>query len=349
MRFQIPRLFSTASLALACLGTCNLYSSEIDKKLYGDWTLDFGNEDAGWLRIERGEDVPVVYMRIEVGSAGPHRNIEIEDGRIQFILKEFRRTNDGRMITRRNSDAELILTEKIEIGMKNGEFDGLLKRIYAKENRTESIPFSGKRIPPMPASPPDLSKVCFGMPRPIFNGKDLTGWSPRRADKINGWSVEDGMLVNSTPKTDFSSTGAYANLRTDAVFEDFWLHIEFLADSGQNSGVYLRGMYEAQVVDRDSRMQGIQGIGAVFSKVAPSVQAATEPGTWQTYDLLLVDRHITIMLNGVTVVDNAPVDGPTGGAMHTDPMTPGPIYLQGDHTAIKYRNIYLAPVIYKDK
>ena len=82
-----------------------------------------------------------------------------------------------------------------------------------------------------------------------------------------GWSVKDGMLVNTTPKTDFSATGAYANLRTDAVFEDFWLHIEFLIEKDRNSGVYLRGMYEAQVVDRDSRMQGIQGVGAIFGSI----------------------------------------------------------------------------------
>jgi hypothetical protein len=59
----------------------------------------------------------------------------------------------------------------------------------------------------------------------------------------------------------------------------------------------------------------------------------------------LVDRHITLLLNGVKVIDNQPIDGPTGGAMMTDPLAPGPIYLQGDHTSVKYRDIYLAPVV----
>ena len=68
-------------------------------------------------------------------------------------------------------------------------------------------------------------------------------------------------------------------------------------------------------------------------------------GEWNTYDITLVDRHVTVVLNGVKVIDNQPVIGPTGGAIHTDPMSPGPIYLQGDHTAVKYKNIYLAPVI----
>ena len=92
-------------------------------------------------------------------------------------------------------------------------------------------------------------------------------------------------------------------------------------------------------------MQGIAGVGSVFSRVAPTHNAATEPGTWQTYDLTLVDRHMTIILNGVKVVDNEPIIGPTGGAIYTDPSASGPIMLQGDHTSIKYRNIFLSPVV----
>ena len=107
-------------------------------------------------------------------------------------------------------------------------------------------------------------------------------------------------------------------------------------------------MYEAQVVDRDSRMQGIQGVGAIFGSIAPSSNAGRAGGQWQTYDLTLVDRHVTVVLNGVKVIDNQPVPGPTGGAVFTDPMQPGPIHLQGDHTNVKYRDIYLAPVITTD-
>ena len=197
----------------------------------------------------------------------------------------------------------------------------------------------------MPTSPPDLSKVRFGHPIPLLNGKDMTGWRTYESDKINGWTIEDGLLVNHTTKTDFSATGDHANLRTVDEFEDFWLHIEFLVGAQRNSGIYLRGMYEAQVVDRDSRMQGISGVGAIFGQIAPSTNAGKPGGEWQTYDITLVDRHITVVLNGVKVIDNQPLIGPTAGAIYTDPSAPGPIYLQGDHTAVKYRNIYLAPVI----
>ena len=154
-----------------------------------------------------------------------------------------------------------------------------------------------------------------------------------------------GLLVNDTPKTDFSATGAYGNLRTEAAFGDFKLHIEFLIGKDRNSGVYLRGMYEAQVVDRDSRMQGLQGVGSIFGMVERSENSGKAGGEWQSYDITLVDRHVTVILNGEKVIDNQPVTGPTAGAVHTNPAEPGPIYLQGDHTNVSYRDIYLAPVL----
>ena len=259
------------------------------------------------------------------------------DGRIRLKLKP----------KRKSKGSKSIIDQTVEVGLVDGQLDGVLTRSPNDGSASEHIPFTGKRIPPMPTSPPDLSKVCFGHPIALFNGKDMTGWRPYEVDKINGWSVQEGMLTNTTPKTDFSATGAHANLRTVAEFEDFWLHIEFLVDEARNSGIYLRGMYEAQVVDRDSRMQGLQGVGAIFGRIAPTTNAGNPGGEWQTYDITLVDRHVSVVLNGVKVVDNQPVIGPTAGAIYTDPAAPGPIYLQGDHTAVKYKNIYLAPVVRK--
>ena len=92
-------------------------------------------------------------------------------------------------------------------------------------------------------------------------------------------------------------------------------------------------------------MQGKQGVGAIFGRIAPTKNAGKEGGAWQTYDITLVDRYITVILNGEKVIDNQPVNAVTAGAVITNPMQPGPIYLQGDHTSVKYRNMYLAPVI----
>ena len=278
---------------------------------------------------------PLVRMRVYIGPDGPYSATAAANGRLKFSLRR-RRMAQG---------SSVFIESAVEVGVTNGSLAGVIARTSTDGTVSERIRFSGRRIPPMPLSPPDLSKVRFGLPILLFNGKDLAGWRPHEADKINGWSVQGETLVNSTTKTDFSPTGDHANLRTEAEFEDFWLHIEFMVEENRNSGIYLRGMYEAQVVDRDSRMQGIQGPGAIFGRIAPSTNAGRPGGQWQTYDLTLVNRHVTVVLNGVRVIDNQPIVGPTAGAIYTDPSAPGPIYLQGDHTAVEYKNIYLAPVL----
>ncbi len=299
-----------------------------ESEFIGDWSLKLESGTPAWMSVKRLGDDPEVTLRLHVGPGGPHKDVKVQDGRLTFTLRQKKKNK-----TVRTAD----------IGIVDGKLEGTIMTTSAggvvKRDR-----LTGKKIPSVPATPPDLSKVTFGKPITLFNGKDLTGWRPHEADKKMGWSVKDGLLVNTTPKTDFSATGAYANLDTEGIFEDFRLHIEFLIEKNRNSGIYLRGMYEAQVVDRDSRMQGLQGVGAIFGRIKPTKNASKPGGQWQTYDLTLVDRHITVVLNGEKVIDNQPVHGPTAGAVFTDPTQPGPIHLQGDHTNVKYRNIYLEPV-----
>ena len=335
---KIPNLLMGKLLA-ALLGIClvlplvvtRLHAEPVPKELLGDWSLDLESGEPAWMRVGEKE----VFLRVHVGPVGPYPIERVENGRVHFSRKS-RIRNAGRRIT---------VTSSVNLGIARGKLNGAIVRPAGKQSQSETVRFTGKAIPPMPKSPPDLAKTRFGHPIALFNGKDLTGWRAHEPDKKFGWSVKDGLLVNETPKTDFSATGDHANLRTEAEFEDFWLHIEFLIEAQRNSGVYLRGMYEAQVVDRDSRMQGIQGPGAIFGSIEPSVNAANPPGEWNSYDLTLVNRHVTVVLNGVKVIDNQPISGPTGGAINTDPMSPGPIHLQGDHTAVKYRDIYLVPVV----
>ncbi|WP_233902929.1 3-keto-disaccharide hydrolase [Stieleria maiorica] len=304
-------------------------STQATDQIVGDWSLQLESKTPAWMSVKQLGDKPEVTFRLHVGPEGPHQDVKMVDGRLTFTLRQNKKATD---------------VKTVDVGVENGKLSGVIIS-RAKDGTVHRDTFTGKKIPPVPSTPPDLSNVRFGHPIRLFNGKDLTGWRAHEPEKIMGWSVQDGSLVNTTPKTDFSATGAYANLRTEAVFEDFWLHIEFNIGEARNSGVYLRGMYEAQVVDRDSRMQGKQGVGAIFGQIAPSINAGKQGGQWQTYDLTLVDRHVTVFLNGVKVIDNQPVVGPTGGAVFTDPTQPGPIHLQGDHTSVKYRDIYLAPVI----
>ncbi len=311
-------------------------AESISETLLGDWSLAIESGEAGWLSISETDDAqPSVSMMVNVGSIKPLNGVEVRDGKIHVPLKTFRKGRKGPVISQSRA---VIWSEK---GKLKGE---ITTRFPDGENEDTVDPFTGNKIPPMPPAP-DLSNVKFGKPVTLFNGENLNGWRLRRPDKHNGWSVEDGVLVNKTPKTDFTATGAYGNLRSDALIGDGKLHIEFLIDKDRNSGIYVRGMYEAQVVDRDSRMQGLQGVGSIFGLVERSENSGKVGGEWQSYDITLVDRHITVVLNGVKVIDNQSVTGPTSGAMHTDPIAPGPLYLQGDHTSVSFRNIVFTPVL----
>lgn len=335
LRTFLPLLSVVLILSMNPSQAETVLMQEIPEELRGDWSLDLESGEPAWMSIYEDDGEAMVRMRVYVGPEGPYSIEKVEEGKVFFSLKKKRRAEK----------AKAAPEQRVEVEFTDEKLKGTLFRFSSDDDKMDEVPFTGTSIPPMPASPPDLENIRFGHPISLFNGKNLKGWRPHEEDKINGWSVENGFLINTTPKTDFSATGAYANLRTVEDYGDFWLHIEFLVEANRNSGVYLRGMYEAQVVDRDSRMQGIIGIGSIFGRIAPSKNAARPPGEWQTYDITLVDRHVTVVLNGEKVIDNRPIIGPTGGAIHTNPMTPGPIYLQGDHTAVKYRNIYLAPVI----
>ena len=179
-----------------------------------------------------------------------------------------------------------------------------------KRGREES--FTGKRTPPLPPAP-DLSKVQFGPPIVLFNGKDLTGWKVIATKNPSGWCVENGLLVNHAPQTPGKPHKAYSNLRTEREFEDFNLTLETRVPKDGNSGIYLRGIYEVQVFDSYGKPLDCHNMGAVYSRICPTAAVEKPAGQWQTFDITFVDRHVTVILNGMKIIDNQPLLGCTGG------------------------------------
>jgi len=115
-----------------------------------------------------------------------------------------------------------------------------------------------------------------------------------------------------------------------------------------NSGVYLRGIYEVQISDSYGRDLDSHNMGAIYSRITPTVAAEKPAGQWQTLNITLLNRHVTVELNGKVIIDNQPLLGCTGGALWSDESKPGPIYLQGDHSAVSYRNIVLTPILKRE-
>jgi hypothetical protein len=155
----------------------------------------------------------------------------------------------------------------------------------------------------------------------------------------------NGVLTNQPVQIEGQPRKRYGNLRTEQEFEDFNLKLEVKVPEKCNSGVYLRGIYEVQVLDSHGKPLDSHHMGAVYSRIAPTVAAEKPAGSWQSLDITLLDRHVTVSLNGITIIDNQPLPGCTGGALWADEFRPGPIYLQGDHDGVEYRNLVLRPVL----
>jgi hypothetical protein len=170
----------------------------------------------------------------------------------------------------------------------------------------------------------------------LLNGKDLAGWHLRNPKGPNGWKAVDQVTVNTPPSTD---------IQTDGEYYDFQLHVEFKVTAGDgNSGVYMRDKYEMQIFNSFGKPPQDSGCGALYKRIAPSVNASKRDGEWQTYDITFIGRRLTVIHNGQKVLDNVDV-GPMGtGAASSRPDGPGPLRLQGDHDAVSYRNIRIRPL-----
>ncbi len=155
------------------------------------------------------------------------------------------------------------------------------------------------------------------------------------------------MLVNRPTQPEGKGHVSYGNLRTIREFKDFKLTFEVNVPEKSNSGIYLRGIYELQILDSFGKPLNPHNMGAIFSRITPAVSAEKPAGQWQAFDIILLDRHVIVVLNGKTIIDNKPLLGCTGGALWSDPIRPGTLYLQGNHGAASFRNIVLTPILKK--
>jgi hypothetical protein len=177
------------------------------------------------------------------------------------------------------------------------------------------------------AAPPVWDK-----PVVLFDGRNMDAWQPMRGE--SRWSVVNGVLANAR---------GGANLVTKQQFTDFRLHLEVRYPKGSNSGIYLRGRYEVQVEDNGTLEPLPVHLGGIYGFLVPNENVSKGPGEWQTFDITLIGRRVTVVLNGKTIIGDQTIPGITGGALDSNEGAPGPIYLQGDHGPVEYRNLVLTP------
>lgn len=282
--------------------------------LTGKWNLTVdvnGKPQPSWLEVKKSGLKTLVghFVGME-GSARPISIIHFENGIMRFsIPPQWEKESGDLQVVGRLQGDELKGTMVLPNGKKHD--------------------WTAKRAPSLNRT----SQPVWGEPVILFDGNNLDAWTQAPNSQ---WKVENGSLIS--PKSG-------VNLISKEKFDDFKLHIEFRYPKGSNSGVYLRGRYEVQIIDSKGQAPSDILFGGVYGFVTPSEMAAGEPGEWQTMDITLVGRLVTVVANGKQVVCEQPIPGTTGGALDSNEGEPGPILLQGDHGPIEFRKIIVTPAI----
>jgi hypothetical protein len=344
----MKRLTSLLIIAAAALFPAVAQNSQNPFLGRWDMTVTAGNTRyPSWLEVTEKSGNIEARVQQSTGNVAPVAAVKIEGPRLIVTVTAAapaRPAVDNRPAFPGRSETVWELTAK---GDK-------LTGVQKSGDNTRQM--TGVRAPALKA----VAVKSWGDAEPLFNGKDLSGWQPinNTPDALdnhfeNHWTAKDGELTNEARGS---------NLRTTRTFNDFKLHLEFNCPPGENSGVYLRGRYEAQVGPppdpaRQAASAGQKGTspapGGVYRNPFPGVGSiygmlgpVTPPpfrADWQTYDITLIGRWVTVVFNGVTTIDNQEIAGVTGGAIDSHEAEPGPIYFQGDHHGgIRYRNMTIS-------
>lgn len=199
-------------------------------------------------------------------------------------------------------------------------------------DHSSSIRWIGVRAPDL-RTPIALRQ---GAPLAIFTGHTLSGWTLRNGSLPYCWHTEEGILFNDQ---------SCADLKSNVDFMNFHLRLEFRLDDEGGSGVYLRGRYEVQIANDGNGQPSPRSTGAIFGHIAPILSAGKKPGEWQTLEVTLIGREVTVRLNNHIVIAGEQIPGPTGAAIDSDEGRPGPIMLQGDHGRVSFRDIVITPLL----
>jgi hypothetical protein len=284
------------------------------KPLLGRWDLTLKTPQRdypSWLELRQEDGQLQAQFVSRWGNARPLPKVEFANGELTFVSPKEEEDRKDDMVF-------------------HGKLVG--NKLVGTTTGPDGTPWqwTGVRAPSLKRN----DSIKWGKPIQLFNGKDLSGWH-MSDPKLKSWTVENGTLV---------SPERGAEIVSDRKFQDFKLHIEFNCAKGSNSGVYLRGRYEVQI-ENDPHPEGpTMRTGGVYGFLAPSPEQPRRPDEWQSYDITLVGRTLTLVQNGHTIINDKEIPGITGGALDSHEGLPGPIYLQGSEAGhVSFRNIVITP------
>lgn len=300
---------------------CVCVAASPDSKYDGRWDITVPRQPVGWwLQVANAGTAQAsgTFIGAPGGQLDKIAQISIQNGELNFVIE--------RPLAKGEPPSKCLYRAR-QAGDK-------LEGAFEIEGKPDSgLKWTGVRAPEI--GDHDDGSWKPGKPIELFNGRDVAEWHSRVKGKELGWHVENGLLKNAAPAPDLVS---------DRTFWNFILHVEYRLAQRSNSGIGLRGRYEVQIVNDFGRPPSLHGNGALYSRVAPSINASRKAGEWQTFDIRLVGRDVTVVLNGRAVIDKREVVGLTALANNADEGQPGPILLQGDHGPVEFRRIVITPL-----
>jgi len=325
---KIRNLILSLAFVLISVFVCNAQRVESDSPLIGSWNLTIMMEQdqldnlglfrhglmsssgfPGWLKVKlSGFSTLVGYYVGYEGSARPIAEVHYDADNDKYHFT----------IPPQWMDIDDIY---FEFALKDDKLEGF------KMLDGNKLKITGVRAPSLERKEPPV----WGNPINLLT-ENMDRWI---IPENNKFKMVDGILVNPEKG---------GNLITNQKFDDFKLSVEFRYPEGSNSGIYLRGRYEVQIEDSRGRADDVS-IGGIYGFIAPAVNAAKKPGEWQTYEITLVGRHVTIVHNGIEVISNRPIPGITGGSLDSNEGNPGPIMIQGDHGPVEFHKFVITPAL----
>jgi hypothetical protein len=282
----------------------------------GRWDItvrDPHGEYPSWVEIQETHATLGGRFVGRVGGARAIDHIIFSDGSLAFSLPPQLEQRKDRLVF-------------------NGELHGAEMKGMTTNDRGEPVRWRAVRAPRLEKR----EDLRWGKPIALFNGRDLDGWRARQGKTPPCWSVEDSVLSNA---------GSCVDLVSRKKFRDFKLHAECRVPKDGDGGIHLRGRYEVRIRDQSGERTASpeEAMGSVYGFLAPSRDASKPAGEWQTMDVTLIGRRLTVELNGETIIADAEIPGITGDALDCNEDQPGPIVLQGHTGGIAFRNLVVTP------
>ena len=319
------------SVFVAALAFCCFGATRDDQDFNGRWdiTVSGGSFNVAptqrgwWLEVSGAgtDNLRGRFLGAPVGLLDEIPKLSVSEGELRFALEGRFRKDRG-----------------LEKGLYWARFEeGKLKGTFEIEGDPSTyLEWTGVRAPALAEK--DDGSWKRGDAVALFNGRDLTGWQPFPPGHPPGWVVKDGALT--------ALPGA-ADLISDKKFVNFIVDAEYRIEPHTNTGMVLRGRYEVQIADDADRPPSNRGTGAILGRIAPTLNAEKSAGEWQMLAIRLVGREVTVVLNGIRVINRQSIEGPTSLALDTNEGEPGPILLQGNRGSVEFRRIVIYPLVKK--